>query len=224
MLLKIENVLDQAKLENIREMLTKAEFIDGRMSAGINARRVKNNEEMQPTSLQADYLDRLVMNTLAENEEFRRGALPHQASQPVFARYTEDMEYGNHIDDPVMGTSGGRFRCDIAVTLFLSGPDEYDGGELIINSSFGEQSVKLAAGDAVLYPASSIHRVNKVTRGERLVAVCWIQSLVRDPVKREILYNLNAARQKFMENLPEEEESHQVDHAYVNLVRLWAEV
>lgn len=224
MLLQIKNLFDNDKLENIREMLGKAEFVDGKLSAGINAQRVKNNEEMKPSSLQADYLDRMIMNTLAENEEFRRAALPHQASQPVFARYTENMEYGNHIDDPVMGTSGGRFRCDIAITIFLNEPDSYDGGELIINSSFGEQSVKLAAGDAVLYPASSIHRVNAVSKGERLVAVCWVQSLVRDPMKREILYNLNSARQKFMENLPEEEETHQVDHAYVNLVRLWAEV
>jgi PKHD-type hydroxylase len=224
MLLHIKDVLDETKIENIRDMLAKAEFVDGKLTAGKNAQRVKNNEEMKPTSLQADYLDRMVMNTLAENEEFRRGALPHQASQPVFAKYVEGMEYGNHIDDPVMGTSGGRFRCDVAITLFLSDPSDYDGGELIITSSFGEQSIKLPAGDAVLYPASSIHRVAKVTRGERLVSVCWVQSLIRDPMQREILYNLNCARQKFMENLPEEQESHQVDQAYVNLVRMWAEV
>ena len=224
MLLHIHKVFDQDKLQNIREMLSKAEFIDGKMSAGKTAQRVKNNEEMKPTSLQADYLDRMIMSTLAENEEFRRGALPHQASQPVFARYTKDMHYGEHIDDPVMGTSGGRFRSDVAVTVFLNDPMDYGGGELVINTSFGEQIVKLPAGDAVLYPASSLHRVNKVIKGERLVAVCWIQSLVRDPAKREILYNLNSARQSFMENLPEAEETHQVDHAYVNLVRLWAEL
>lgn len=224
MLLRIQKVFDEDKLQNIREMLSKAEFVDGKRSAGKSAQRVKHNEEMHPTSLQADYLDRMIMNNLADNEEFRRGALPHQASQPVFARYTKDMAYGEHIDDPVMGTSGGRFRSDIAVTVFLNDPIEYSGGELVINTNFGEHSIKLPAGDAVVYPASSLHRVNKITQGERLVAVCWIQSLVRDPAKREILYNLNSARQKFMENLPEAEESHQLDHAYVNLVRMWAEL
>jgi len=224
MLLKIKNVIDEDKLLNIRDMLSKAEFIDGKYSAGENAQRVKNNLEMKPTSQQADYLDRMIMSTLAENEEFRRAALPHQASQPVFARYTAGMHYGEHIDDPVMGTAGGRFRTDVAVTIFLNNPIDYGGGELVINSSFGEQIVKFSAGDAIIYPASSLHRVNKVIKGERLVAVCWIQSLIRDPAQREILYGLNSARQKLMENLPEADETKQVDHAYVNLVRMWSEV
>lgn len=224
MLLQIKNIFDEPKLKNIREMLDKAEFIDGKYSAGEHASRVKQNLEMKPTSLQADYLDRMIMTTLAENEEFRRAALPHQASQPVFARYTQGMHYGEHIDDPVMGTSGGRFRTDIAVTVFLNNPIEYGGGELVINTTFGEQIIKLSAGDAVIYPASSLHRVNNVVKGERLVAVCWIQSLVRDPAQREILYGLNSARQKLMENLPDAEETQQVDHAYVNLVRMWSEV
>lgn len=224
MLLVIKNVIDEQKLQNIRDMLDKADFIDGKFSAGENARRVKNNLEMKPTSLQADYLDRVIMSTLAENEEFRRAALPHQASQPVFARYTHGMHYGEHIDDPVMGTSGGRFRTDIAVTLFLNNPIEYGGGELVVNTTFGEQIIKLAAGNAVIYPASSLHRVNKVIKGQRTVAVCWIQSLIRDPARREILYGLNSARQKLMENLPEAMETKQVDHAYVNLVRMWSDV
>jgi len=224
MLLSIKNIFDADRLQNMREMLAKAEFVDGKYSAGENASRVKQNMEMKPTSLQADYLDRMIMSTLAENEDFRRAALPHQASQPVFARYTKGMHYGEHIDDPVMGTSGGRFRADIAVTVFLNDPLDYGGGELVINTTFGEQIVKLAAGDAVIYPASSLHRVNKIIKGERLVAVCWIQSLVRDPSRREILYGLNSARQTLMQNLPEAKESKQVDHAYVNLVRMWSEV
>jgi len=224
MLLKIPSVFDQDKLENITSMLATSVFADGKRSAGQAAQAVKHNEEMQANAQQTDYLDQLVMTTLAANQAFRDAVLPHQVSQPVFARYTTGMHYGDHIDDPIMGGAAGRFRTDVAVTIFLNAPEFYEGGELFINTPFGESSVKLAAGDVVVYPATSIHRVNEVSKGERLVAVCWIQSLVRDAAKRELLYELSLARNTLMKNNPESNTSRQVDHSYVNLVRMWSDV
>ena len=224
MLLEIASVFDQAKVDNIRSFTGDAKFVDGRLSAGAAAQRVKDNLELQANRQQTQYLDSLIMTTLAENAAFRDAALPNQVSQPVFARYTQGMHYGDHIDDPIMGGAGRHFRCDVAVTVFLSAPRDYDGGELIINTTFGEKQVKLAAGDIVVYPASSLHRVNPVTRGERLVAVCWIQSFVRDPAKRELLYELNQARLHLLQHAAQAEETKKVDHAYTNLVRMWCEI
>lgn len=224
MLIQIPSVIDQDKLQNIREMLAKTGFVDGRKTAGRIAQRVKYNEEMQANRQQTEYLDHLIMGALASNTTFRDAVLPHQVAQPVIARYTPGMSYGDHIDDPVMGGTGAHFRTDVAVTVFLSEPDQYDGGELVINTAFGEQKVKLNAGDAVTYPASSIHRVNEVTRGERLVAVTWIQSMVRDPGKRELLYELSLARNTLMADKPDSPTTKQVDHAYVNLIRMWSDI
>jgi PKHD-type hydroxylase len=224
MLLTISQVLDTDKLENIRSSLENGRFVDGKLSAGAAAKRVKNNEELQTNLKQREYLDQLVMRSLAEKAEFRSGALPYRVSQPVFARYVPGMNYGDHIDDPVMGGQGGQFRADIAVTLFLNPPNDYQGGELVINTTFGEQKVKLTAGDAVLYPASSVHRVAPVTTGERLVAVIWLQSMIRDPARRELLYALDQARNTLLQTAPQEDTTKQVDHAYTNLVRMWSEV
>lgn len=223
MLLHLSSVLDQDKLENIRRMLSGVEFVDGKISAGKAAKQVKHNLEGSLKQNQSDYLDQQIMQALSQNDLFQNGALPHQVSQPVFARYTNGMHYGDHIDDPIMGSAGGRFRCDIAVTLFLNEQTDYAGGELIINTTFGEQQVKLKAGDAILYPASSIHRVNEVTSGERLVAVCWIQSLIRSAEKREILYKLASTRATLMESNSQSDEAKNCDHAYVNLMRMWSE-
>lgn len=224
MLIKIDNVFDSDKLENIQNMLSKTGFADGKQTAGAMAQRVKNNEEMQATRQQSEYLDHLIMGTLANNIIFRDAVLPHQVAQPVFARYTPGMYYGDHIDDPVMGGAGAHFRTDVAVTVFLNEPDQYEGGELVINTNFGEQKIKLKAGAIVIYPASSIHRVNEVTRGERLVAVTWIQSMVRDPGKRELLYELAQARNDLMKQNPDSPATRQVDHTYVNLIRMWSDI
>ena len=224
MLLTIPEVFDKQKLENIQDLLSKMTFHDGKLSAGKNARNVKHNEEIQASRQQQEYLDQLIMTTLANNAIFRDAVLPHQVSQPVIARYTKGMQYGNHIDDPIMGGAGGRFRADVALTLFLNAPEDYSGGELIIETTFGTQQVKLPAGDVVVYPASSVHRVNEVQSGQRLVAVCWIQSLVRNPEKRSILYELAQARDHLMAVQQGETITQQVDHTYVNLVRMWSEL
>ena len=224
MLLQLNKVLSPEILSNIRQVLDNAKYVDGKLSAGSAAQRVKHNEELDPQSQQAEYLDNLLMQHLAQHPDFRNGALPHKVSRPYFARYQQGKQYGDHIDDPVMGSDGERFRCDIAVTVFLNEPESYTGGELVINTTFGQRDIKLPAGDAILYPASSLHHVVEVTQGERQVVVLWVQSLVRDPAKRELLYELNQARETLLREQPDAATTAQVDHSYVNLVRRWCEV
>ena len=134
------------------------------------------------------------------------------------------MRYGDHVDDPIMGTGEGLYRTDIAITIFLNDPANYDGGELVVNTAFGEQKVKLPAGDAVMYPASSLHCVAEVTRGERLVAVTWVQSLVRDPAKRELLYDFNQVRERLLNEMPDHPDTVRINTVYVNLFRMWGEL
>lgn len=223
MLLPIPQVLNQNQLANVRQLLATARFVDGTTSAGMAARRVKNNEEMAGDAEQLDPLNSIIMGSLVRHPVYRNGALPHRIATPYYARYTPGMAYGDHVDDPVMGP-GPRYRSDIAITIFLSDSESYDGGELVIRTSFGNKEVKLPAGDGIMYPASSLHHVAAVTRGERLVAVTWVQSLVRDPERRELLYELNLAREKLLEAQPGTDETARVNTAYVNLVRMWAEV
>lgn len=223
MLLAIPRVLEPDEAALARSWLEDAPFVDGKLSAGIAARRVKANEELDPGAASLERLNRLVMGNLARHPAYRSGALPMHAASPLYARYRPGMAYGDHLDDPIMGTEV-LYRSDVAVTVFLSAPQDYDGGELVVRGAFGEQSIKLAAGDAVIYPASSIHRVNPVTRGERLVAVTWVQSAVRDPARRELLHGLNAAREALLRDAPGAEHTAQVNAAYLNLIRMWSEL
>jgi PKHD-type hydroxylase len=224
MLLLIPGVLKADELEPARAWLADAKFVDGRLSAGATARRVKHNQELEAGTPDLERLNRLVMGALVRHPVYRGGALPLHAASPLYARYRPGMTYGDHLDDPIMGTDGVMYRSDVAVTVFLNAPEEYDGGELVIRTAAGEQAVKSAAGDAVLYPAGSIHHVNPVTRGERLVAVTWVQSLVRDAARRELLYGLNAAREKLLHDAPEAEATAQVNAAYLNLIRMWSDI
>ncbi|MGF1613272.1 MAG: Fe2+-dependent dioxygenase [Gammaproteobacteria bacterium] len=223
MLLEIPKVVDAEQLGIIRQLLARGRFVDGRQSAGITAGRVKRNRELEPQAPELKQLNQLVLGSLYRHPTFRSAALPYRLSGAYFAYYSEGMAYGDHVDDPVMGERE-RYRSDIAITIFLSDAAHYDGGELVIRTAFGDKAVKLAAGDAVIYPASSLHRVTEVTRGERWVAVAWSQSLVRDPARRELLYELDTVREALRRVMPEALVTAKVDHCYVNLVRLWAEV
>ena len=224
MLIEIPHILDANKLANIRSLLEKVEFINGKHSAGQAASRVKNNLEMKQGTQQAEYLDHLLMGSLAENASFRSGALPYRVAQPVFARYGVGMHYGDHVDDPIMGSGPEKFRTDVSITVFLNEPEDYDGGELIINTTYGEKAVKLPAGSAVMYPSASVHRVAKITRGERLAAIVWLQSMVRDPAQRELLFQLDQARNQLLADSPDAIATKQVDRSYVNLVRMWSDI
>jgi PKHD-type hydroxylase len=205
-------------------MLAGAPFVDGRLSAGKEAKRVKLNQEVDRHAHELEQLNNLVMGKLVQHPVYRSAALPLRIASPYYARYTPGMRYGDHVDDPVMGTGGTLYRSDVSITVFISDPAEYDGGELEINTAFGEQQVKLPAGDAVMYPSSSLHRVAEVTRGERLVAVTWLQSLVRDPARRELLHELNSVREHMLAVTPDTEDAKLINKTYVNLVRMWSEV
>ena len=224
MLLKIPRLLNAAQLDKVHQVLAEAEFVDGRLTAGFAAAKVKHNQEMRQDPERLKLLIRILMSSLGHNEAFRFGALPHRVADPIFARYQPGMTYGDHVDDPIMGTTGPRFRSDVSMTVFLNPPEAYDGGELVIRGTFGEQRVKGEAGDAVVYPSSSLHHVAEVTRGERLVALTWIQSYVRDPARRELLYELNLAREHLLKQEPGAEHTGYLDRSYNNLVRMWSEL
>ena len=224
MLVEIPDVLDAERLGAVRRLLADAPFVDGRLSAGAAARPVKRNEELDPGDRRVEALNRIVMGALTRNPLYLSAALPHRVAVPFYARYRPGMAYGEHVDDPVMGPPGGRYRSDVSITVFLNAPEEYDGGELVIETTYGPRAVKLPAGHAVLYPSSSRHRVAEVTRGERLVAVTWVQSLVRDPARREVLFELDRARRALIEADPAAEPARRVQAAYANLVRMWAEL
>jgi PKHD-type hydroxylase len=224
MLLRIPSVLNADQLNTVRKLLAGAAFVDGRLSAGDAARRVKHNEEIDKDAVQLTHLNNIVMGSLVQHPVYRSGALPLRVASPYYARYRPGKAYGDHVDDPIMGTDGVLYRSDISITVFLNDPAGYDGGELVIHTSFGSNEVKLPAGDAVMYPSSSLHQVRGVTRGERLVAVTWLQSLVRDPARRELLYQLNLARETLLRDAPDATETAQVNTAYVNLVRMWGEL
>ncbi len=224
MLLHLKNVLAPDQLQGAREILTKVKFVDGKASAGMAASRVKNNQEADRQAQEIGNLDNLVMGSLVRHPVYRAGALALKVATPFYARYVPGMHYGDHVDDPIMGGEDGLYRTDIAITIFLNDPKAYDGGELTIHTAFGEQKIKLPAGDAVMYPASSRHRVAEVTRGERLVAVTWVQSLVRDPARRELLYELNQVRERLLKETPEAEDTTRINSVYVNLVRMWSEL
>ena len=224
MLITIPNLLDKQRLDFISQVLDKAKFIDGTLSAGMAAKRVKNNEELATDDHQMQQLNNLVMGSLVQHDEFKAAAVPFRVAAPYYARYSKGMTYGDHVDDPIMGGAGQQYRSDVSTTVFLNEPSDYEGGELIITTSFGEQKVKLAAGSAVVYPSSSLHHVAEVTKGTRLVAVTWTQSMIRDPAKRELLYTLNQARESLLKSRPDENETKQVDVSYVNLFRMWSEL
>jgi len=224
MLVTIPNVLNAEDISVIQDLMATANFHEGTASAGSEARRVKNNHEMFVSEVEKQRLDNLVMGKLVQNPTYIAAAFAKRIATPFYAKYSEGMSYGKHIDDPLMGPPNQRYRTDVSITIFLNDPEDYDGGELSIITAFGEQQVKLKAGDAVLYPSSSTHRVAEVTRGERLVAVTWLQSTVRDPAKREILFNLSQAREALIKSMPESNELELLSNSYVNLLRMWSDI
>ncbi len=224
MLVTIPNVLNKEDISVIQDLMATANFHEGTASAGNEAKRVKNNHEMFVSDVEMQRLNNLVMGKLVQNPTYIAAAFAKRIATPFYAKYSEGMSYGKHIDDPVMGPPNQRYRTDVSITIFLNDPEAYDGGELSIITAFGEQKVKLNAGDAVLYPSSSTHRVAEVTRGERLVAVTWLQSTIRDPAKREILFNLSQSREALIKSMPESTELELLSNSYVNLLRMWSDI
>lgn len=225
MLVRIAKVLSAEELAQCRERLGSADWQDGRHSAGYLSRRVKDNAQLADADPVARALGELILNALDRSALFTSAALPLKIVPPLFNRYESDQTYGYHIDGairPVTGTPH-KVRTDLSATLFLSDPDEYDGGELIVRDSLGERSVKFAAGDMALYPGTSVHRVSPVTRGSRLASFFWIESMVRDQNQRSILFQLDKATQAIAAELPEHPAVVDMAGVYHNLLRCWAD-
>jgi PKHD-type hydroxylase len=222
MLVKIPDLLNRTQLEAVCSVLRQSKFVDGKLSAGNNARVKKNNRELAPGEDSFDALNNVVMTELVQNPLYLRAAMPAKISTPIYARYEPGMEYGGHIDDPIMGPPGSRYRSDISITIFLNGPEEYEGGELCIETTDGNTDIKLPAGHAILYPSTSYHSVKKITAGERLVAITWVQSYIRRVDQREILVQLDQTRELLLDDV-NSSAYRQIDLCYTNLFRMWAE-
>ena len=223
MLASIDHLISAQNLTKIRQLLDESQFVDGKLSAGDVAQRMKNNQEMSTSSQHLRELNELVMGNLVRHPKYRAVVWPKHIAAPFYARYEAGMSYGEHVDDPIMG-QGDLYRTDVSITVFLSEPDEYEGGELTIQDSYGSTQIKLPAGSAVMYPSQSRHYVAEVISGTRLVAVTWAQSTVRDPAKREILYDLNQARELLFKQSPDSAATKKVSASFKNLVRRWVEL
>jgi PKHD-type hydroxylase len=222
LLYKIPKVLNKEQLKNVQDSLDAAEFVDGKLTAGKVAKKVKNNLELNKELKHIDLLNNAVMAAIMDNQTFQHAALPTRISTPIFSKYTKGMSYGKHVDDPIMGQVNGQYRSDVSLTLFLSEPDDYTGGELTVETAFGSQQVKLAAGDMVVYPSSSIHQVMPIIDGTRLVMITWMQSMVQDSAKRAILFDLWQAREDLLSKDLTGTVAEKLDISYVNLLRMWA--
>ncbi|MBW3227158.1 Fe2+-dependent dioxygenase [Marinobacter adhaerens] len=224
MIICIDQILTPEQLERIRNTLDGGEFQDGRSTAGWHAKLVKNNEQLKVSGGQAEGLRAEVEKALTEHPLFQMAVRPAKVTPLIFSRYRDGMTYGNHVDDPVMGRGTGRLRTDVSFTLFLDDPDSYDGGELVTETTAGEQSYKLPAGAAVIYPSSTLHRVEPVTRGQRRVAIGWAQSTIREPAQREVLFDLDTARRQLFEREGKTTEFDLLTKSLANLQRFWTEI
>lgn len=224
MLTIVPGVLSAADLVAIRRDLAAATWTDGRVTAGARAASVKHNRQLPADSPVAQAWGPRVLDALGRNPRFVSAALPHRIIPPLFSSYADGEHFGTHVDNAIRPVAGAMIRTDLAATLFLADPDSYDGGELGIESAFGVQRVKLPAGDLVLYPASSLHRVEPVTLGIRLAAIFWVQSLIRDDGARALLFDLDAGIQALgLELDAGHPQLVALTGIYHNLVRRWAE-
>jgi PKHD-type hydroxylase len=213
-------------VEEFRNALAEIDWIDGRATAGHLSASVKRNSQVGEEHPVGRQLGTVILDALERNPTFMSGALPGKIVPPLFNRYTKDETYGRHIDGAIrpIASTHHRVRTDLAATLFLSAPEEYDGGELIMEDTFGTQRLKLPAGDMVIYPATSIHEVTPVMRGTRIASFFWIQSLVREDAKRRMLFGLDGSIRSLRQQSPDGPAILELTALYHNLLREWAEI
>lgn len=223
MLLCIDQVLTPQELNDTVNQLAKAKFVDGKSTAGWQAQPVKNNLQLSGDSPIVQELQNVVFQALLRNPLFQMAVRPKIVRPIIFSRYQPGMSYGLHVDNALMGDRTLN-RSDVSLTLFLNSPSDYEGGELVIDTSLGEQSFKLNAGSMVVYPSSTLHQVKPITTGERFAAITWVQSLVRDPADREILFDLDTVRQLMYKKYGKTPEFDLLSKSHANLLRKWADV
>jgi PKHD-type hydroxylase len=226
MLLQIPEVLSAEQILTGRKVLESNDWVDGRITAGHQSARAKDNLQLPEDNEDARQLGNTILQALENNALFMAAALPLKVFPPLFNRYQEGQSFGNHVDNAIRQVTGTphRVRTDLSATLFFSNPDEYDGGELVIEDTYGVHSVKLPAGHLILYPASSLHHVRPVTRGARLASFFWIQSMVRDDGERTLLFDLDVAIQRLLSDAPDHPSVVELTSLYHNLLRRWADV
>lgn len=222
MLLQVENLLTPDAVVHLNQVMNQADWVDGRITAGHQSERVKYNLQLPEESDTARELREIVLSALSRNLLFVSAALPRRIFPPLFNCYKAGMTFGAHVDNALRG-DGNPIRTDLSATLFLSNPEDYDGGELLIDDAYGCHNVKLPAGHLILYPATSLHRVNPITRGARRSCFFWVQSFVRDDAKRTLLFDLDVATQRLTQRLHDAPELLQLTACYHNLIRMWAE-
>ncbi|HWB17411.1 MAG TPA: Fe2+-dependent dioxygenase [Vicinamibacterales bacterium] len=226
MLVEIPDILTADEVARARQALAAADWVDGRVTAGHQSTRVKQNQQLPEDSPAARELGELIVRALQQNALFVAAALPLRVFPPLFNRYEGGGSFGNHVDNAIRQVPGTplRLRTDLSATLFLTDPADYDGGELLIDDTYGVHSVKLPAGHLVLYPSTSLHRVTPVTHGARVSSFFWIQSLVRQDAHRTLLFDLDTAIQRLNQDLPDHPSAVQLTGVYHNLLRQWAEL
>ncbi len=223
MLLTIEKFLTGDEVARLLGLAETGVFVDGRGTAGAKLHDVKHNEQLKMSEPEARAIHQVLGPAMERSEAFQTFAWPKRVQPPYLSRYTAGMEYGDHIDAPILGRRDP-LRSDLSMTLFLSDPESYDGGELMLETPFGTPSVKPAAGDAVVYSTTLRHRVTPVTRGQQIAIVTWIQSLVKSLEQRQVLYDLAKARTGIMSRLPRSQETELLLQVHTNLLKMWAEV
>jgi PKHD-type hydroxylase len=226
MIVQVPNVLNNEQLARCREVMERASWVDGRVTAGHQSSQVKDNRQLPENSPEARELGDMIVSALERNPLFITATLPLRVFPPLFNRYEGGESFGPHLDNSIRQIPGTplRVRTDISATLFLSAPRDYEGGELVIDDIYGEHAVKLPAGDMVVYPASSLHHVKPVTRGVRLASFFWVQSMVRDDGSRTLLFDLDMAINKVNQALPNHGAVVELTNCYHNLLRRFAEV
>lgn len=225
MLIEIEALLSAAELDEVRRQLLAQPWVDGKVTAGVQSAQVKANRQLDEDNPLARQLGELILRRLSDNALFMSAALPKRIYPPLFNRYGGGEAFGFHVDNAIRGIKGvrERVRTDLSATLFLADPASYDGGELVIRDTFGEQRVKLPAGHLVLYPGSSLHRVEPVTRGERLASFFWIESLVREDGQRQMLLDMDVAIQRLTVQGVDDQSLLELTGVYQNLLRRWGD-
>ncbi len=225
-LVQIPGVLTPDQLADARLALEASQWVDGRVTAGPQSAKVKHNLQLPETHPVTEQIGDVILGALQRNAVFVSAALPLKVFPPLFNRYEGGGSFGSHVDNAIrqVSTTGHRIRTDLSATLFLSGPDEYDGGELLIEDTYGAHAVKLPAGHLVLYPSTSLHHVRPVTQGARICAFFWIQSMIRDDGQRTLLFDLDAAIQRLARDVPDHPSALQFTRVYHNLIRRWAEM
>ncbi len=226
MLLHVPEILTTDELAQIRTVLVSAPWADGGITAGTQSAQAKHNLQLPEDCEATRMAGRIVLAALERSALFFTAALPRQIFPPLFNRYEGGMSFGNHVDNAIrrIATSGSRVRTDLSATLFLADPESYDGGALVIEDTFGEQRVKLPAGDLILYPGTSVHRVEPVTHGTRLASFFWIESMVREDERRRLLFDLDMAILRVRETQGDTEAAVDLTGCYHNLLRMWADV